>query len=184
MQVRKLSDYVREYVELSAEGFRDRYVTPMLVSVQSSMAGDEEEEREFETAILSREDLQRQRRASVGDGTEEVFAVVKRKGGAFQDRIGVGRARNVDIPIPDARISKYHGFFSRTEDGAGWQFTDAGSKNGSSIQGTKLEARKAVLLHNATEIAFGSFRFRFYSEGGFAELCARRAAADDLVQGS
>ncbi|HMJ11821.1 MAG TPA: FHA domain-containing protein [Polyangiaceae bacterium] len=71
------------------------------------------------------------------------------------ERISVGRARNKDIVLRDASVSKFHGWFTMDEYRA-FQFADAGSKNGTSINGRRMEARQPLPLNPGDSVVIGS----------------------------
>lgn len=106
---------------------------------------------------------------------EQVLPVKKRLGGAFPDRIGVGRSDNVDLRIPLAQISKYHAYFSMTWDGL-WQITDAGSTNGTFVGDLRLGKLEHTTLEEGSIVALGPYRFSFHTKDGFVELLRGRAA--------
>lgn len=60
----------------------------------------------------------------------------------FDDLYTIGRDPSNDIPIPDASISGKHGRLRRTS--TGYQIEDTGSRNGTFVNGEKVE--KAVLV--------------------------------------
>ncbi len=75
--------------------------------------------------------------------------------GALGDRVSVGRAMNKDIVLRHASISKLHAYFESTGPGA-WSVTDAGSKNGTSVEGTRLAPRESRGVANGDQVTFGS----------------------------
>jgi pSer/pThr/pTyr-binding forkhead associated (FHA) protein len=100
--------------------------------------------------------------------------VRKRSGGAFPERIGLGRAPNVDIRLPLAQVSKYHAFFTSSEDV--WTITDAGSRNGTSVNDRLIDPKVGVRLENGFEVGIGPHRLAFYTPCGFKDLLERRAS--------
>lgn len=74
--------------------------------------------------------------------------------------ITLGRTNNNDLVLPDERVSKFHGYFQRS--GEGWTFTDAGSTNGTCIDGSPivpmrpypLEAGATLLLSSEVTLVF------------------------------
>lgn len=87
--------------------------------------------------------------------------------------IGVGTDPTCDLTFPEEDLSLRHGFFKAVK---GMSFTDAGSKNGTFINGVKLAPRKSKKLSNHDEMRFGEHaNFIFMSVHGFyefAQACA------------
>lgn len=148
--------------------------SPMLVV--RTVATRDEESLVFQTKFTSRMPLPTAALA----GTDEaitpgnVLPVQKREGGAFPDRIGLGRAPNVDIRLPLAQVSKYHAFFACSEDV--WTVTDAGSRNGTSVNDRLIDPKVSVRVENGWEVGIGPHRLAFYTPAGFQDLLRRRAS--------
>lgn len=177
---KSIAQYVEELRTLGAAKFASTYNDPMLLL--RDLGEDDEDNPAFHTAFMSREAVA----DAMGPGKDieagkrslQIGAVVricKREGGVFADRIGVGRARNADVPLALARISKYHAYFSRDAAGV-WNVTDAGSTNGTFVDGQKVQERLPHSVHNGQEVAFGPYRFAFYMPDGFLEVVKRRVA--------
>ncbi len=81
-------------------------------------------------------------------------------GGSGGAMITLGRTNNNDLVLPDERVSKFHGYFQ--PNGEGWTFTDAGSTNGTSIDGSPiiplrpypLDAGSTLLLSSEVTLVF------------------------------
>jgi hypothetical protein len=104
------------------------------------------------------------KRLADGESSPAVLAV-KKSIETFPSMITVGRARNNDIVVPEALVSKFHAFF-RPLDG-GWSLADAGSVNGTFIEDKKLPpkgAPEAVAVGN--RVTFGSTAFQFVDAAG------------------
>jgi len=94
---------------------------------------------------------------------------------AFNDRISVGRTVNKDIVLRHTTVSKFHGWFEVGADG-GIYFTDAGSKNGTRINGKALSPRERSNVGVGDTIRFGSVDVSCCSAAVFWEavhLCAK-----------
>ena len=90
----------------------------------------------------------------------ELFPLVKKPGASFPDRITIGRTHNNDIAIVDHSVSRFHAYVRQT--GGGWIVADAGSKNGSWLQGRPLEARREQPLPSRTVLRLGEVDLTFY----------------------
>lgn len=107
---------------------------------------------------------------------ERVYFIRKRAGGAFQDRVGVGRAPNVDVSIALPRLSKYHAYFVLPEEPGGEiTIADAGSKNGTWVDGKKVEPKEAVTVTDGCTVRLGPYYLTFHTAEGLLELVRREA---------
>jgi len=69
-----------------------------------------------------------------------------------RDRFLIGRGRECDIVVPDRQISRQHARISRTADGV--QVEDLGSKNGTHVNGVRIEAPTALQDGDVVQVAF------------------------------
>ncbi|HVU02594.1 MAG TPA: FHA domain-containing protein [Polyangiaceae bacterium] len=92
----------------------------------------------------------------LGDGRFHALSIRKRHGvdSAFEDRISLGRAMNKDIVLRHSSISKFHAYFQF--DGDRCLLADAGSKNGTTVNGAKLPPKETTEVVNGDQILFGS----------------------------
>jgi len=91
----------------------------------------------------------------------EVYPLSKKPGAPFADMITVGRTANNDVVLNDVTISRFHAYFKQS--GGIWRVCDAGSKNGSSLLGNPLEARKEMDIRSGQKVAFGDVETTFYT---------------------
>lgn len=181
MEAKFLGSYVDE-LRSGGERFASTLTSPVLVVKD---IGSSDDDVGFDTKFMSKADFLAAAAAATTSGERSlepdpvvsighVFPVRKREGGAFPDRIGVGRAPNVDVRITLAQMSKYHAYFSKNPDG-GWSLTDAGSRNGTTVRGEKLHDRLPVPVTDGADVTMGPYRFAFHTPEGFLELVKRRA---------
>ena len=90
----------------------------------------------------------------------EIYPLVKKAGASFPDRITIGRTSNNDIVVADASISRLHAYVRR--DGKQWVVADGGSKNGSWLKGSTLEARRERPLESRSVLRIGDVDLTFY----------------------
>ena len=91
----------------------------------------------------------------------EVYPLAKKAGASFADRITIGRTLNNDVVINDSSVSRLHAYIRR--DGAGWIVADAGSKNGSWLRGSRLEARRELAIPSRAVLRLGEVDLTFYT---------------------
>ena len=176
------ASYLAEHASTGAVAFRRAHTRPVLVRQD-----DEADEAglEFNTHYMHRSEFARTVTAAprvqvpaaakpLSHGLGEVFAIEKRAGGAFPERIGIGRAPNADVRIPLPRISKYHAYFSVGGDGTSLLLTDAGSTNGTSVEARPLQPKQPVQLESGDLIHLGPYRFVYLTADGLARWVAQR----------
>jgi hypothetical protein len=73
----------------------------------------------------------------------------------YVDRISVGRARNKDIVLRDAIVSKFHAWF-QIDDTGHFCVADAGSKNGTRVDEDLLPARELRQLTPGAKVKIGT----------------------------
>lgn len=87
--------------------------------------------------------------------------------GAADRKLSFGRSESCDVVLPFVEVSKHHGFLER--DGDAWFVSDAGSKNGTAVDGQKVgEAR--VPLTDACTLELGRVKARYLSAPRFVAM--------------
>jgi hypothetical protein len=94
---------------------------------------------------------------TLGDALYYAIPIRKRKDvdAAFGDRVSVGRALNKDLAFRHASVSKFHAYF-QLPDGDRCSVADAGSKNGTMVNGSPLAPKQLVELASGDHVTFGS----------------------------
>ncbi len=140
---------------------------PILLLVPS----DDEASSSFETHVafprLAAHTLGRKTETSWAEN--QVFVLRKRPGGAFPERIGIGRAKGSDVVVQLSGISKYHAYLGMADDN--YTLTDAKSRNGTWVNGVRLSTPPHS-LSNRDEVVLGSSTFLFFNTDGLRALFA------------
>jgi hypothetical protein len=106
---------------------------------------------------------------------EAVVAVVeKTKDNAFQRRVTIGRTSNNDIVLDDISVSRFHAWLEPDARGH-WVLADAQSRNGTTVDGLRVEPKAAVAVRDGTIVRVGHVALKFYSASGFLAYLNKRA---------
>jgi len=98
---------------------------------------------------------------AIAEETElEIYPLTKKPGASFPDRITIGRTPNNDIVIVDHSVSRFHAYLRM--DGPSWVVADAGSKNGSWLGSSTLEARKEKKVTSKNVVRIGDVDLTFF----------------------
>ena len=89
----------------------------------------------------------------------QVLPVRKTDSNPFASRISIGRARNCDVVIRHASISKLHAHVVKTDNG--FELTDASSTNGVWVNGEKIAPGKPVRINVGDTISLGELAALF-----------------------
>lgn len=84
----------------------------------------------------------------------QVQAIHKRTA-VFRDIVTVGRTANNDIVLSHSMVSKFHAWFRTQEDGA-LVLVDAGSRNGTTLDGRRLTPKVPVEVSSGAVVRFGT----------------------------
>jgi hypothetical protein len=104
-------------------------------------------------------------------------AIQKREGANdFANMITVGRAGNNDILLEVSSVSKFHAYFTHDSSDGRWYLHDAGSSNGTWIDGERLGGSHGkAALHDGAQVQLGpDARARFYEAAALFELIAEK----------
>jgi hypothetical protein len=102
------------------------------------------------------------------------YFVMKREGGPFQERIGIGRSPSADISVRLPGISKYHAYFTKSEQNQ-YFVTDAGSKNGTRVCGDAIQSGMATEVNDWNQILFGDQLYVFLTVPTFVDIVGKLA---------
>jgi hypothetical protein len=86
---------------------------------------------------------------------------------AFGLGITVGRTDNNDIAVADASVSRFQGYFQLNPRTGTWTFTDAGSTNGTFLNGKRVAPSRPEPLGACAAISFGHVSMRFFVPSEF-----------------
>jgi hypothetical protein len=97
-------------------------------------------------------------------GARPSVLAIRKVQDTFPDMITVGRTGNNDVVVADVSVSRFHAFFQLRGDEVA--LADAGSRNGTTIDGEPLEPRgPGTVLESGSVIGFGHTEFLFLDAG-------------------
>ena len=104
-------------------------------------------------------------------GEALVFDVRKEVGkrNAFPMGITIGRVDSNDIALDDASVSRFHAWLQQNPTGD-WTLSDADSKNGTYLDGTKLLPKAKVPITDNSRLKFGEVEVVFLTVAAFIAL--------------
>ncbi len=85
----------------------------------------------------------------------------------------VGSGPDRDLSINHATVSARHAFIAFDNEQKSYRLGDAGSENGTYINGEAVEAGNPVYIKNGNTVSFGDCDYMFFSPEGFADLIER-----------
>ena len=107
-------------------------------------------------------------RLPTAGGSLEVFPLVKKRGAPFADMITCGRTANNDVVIDDVTVSRFHAFFRQKDNQ--WAVADSGSKNGTTLDGQRLEPRRERPIDSGMVVKLGDVATTFHSAASLYDL--------------
>jgi len=169
---RPMSELADEFLEQGEEKFRYVHLHPFLVLLQSP--ADEPYQPQVKTVdggpegpaglLVSKEQLAR----------EYAVALTKSPRNTYQERVTVGRARNNDIVIRSAKISKIHSVFTKVEEG--YVVEDVGSVNGTAVNGALLKKGERMPMNDGDVVSFWRYIFEFVELESMIKLLQKLSA--------
>lgn len=152
---RSISHFLEWRASMSEEDFLARLSYPVLVECQPAEQADEDAFR-YTTTELRREQLE----GTAGPANRisrraRVFPIVRDEDSVFSGMINVGRATNNDVVLPQAEVSKFHAYFQCVAKDR-YVLVDAGSMNGTYVNGTALQPGDKAELRDGDLVSFSS----------------------------
>lgn len=159
-----------EAAEVGRDRFLARHPEPMVLVFRA--VDKEEDHAAFQTMATTLSDASGPLGSMVSLDTP-VWRVRKLTD-AFPGKVMAGRAPNTDIVVIDPGVSKLHGWF--TERDGQYQFTDAGSRNGTTVGEERLTAMEPVTLTDGTAIRLGpGVELLFFEPETIWSMCGQLA---------
>lgn len=97
-----------------------------------------------------------------------VLPISKNADNPFQSHVSIGRARNCDLVIRHRAVSKLHARFRI--DQAELALSDAGSQNGTFVNGKRLLPNESVPVKSSDQLVFGTVAARTLDAEAVYEL--------------
>ena len=93
--------------------------------------------------------------ARLGDSTHFALPLLKRRDIEPSGRITVGRSQNSDVVLMEPSVSNHHAWFGSDAQGS-LTIQDAGSKNGTWVNGRRIQGDEVVWVQPMDQIKFGN----------------------------
>ena len=89
--------------------------------------------------------------------------IKRRPDSPWENWVTVGRSRNNDVQLTHGSVSKMHGYFMLECASGKWRLVDAGSSNGTCVNGKRLQTNAPQSLCSGDVVAFGQCTLIFYT---------------------
>lgn len=164
--------YLEVLQEEGEETFLERFAHPFLLYPEKRSAGG------FATYHTRMAD--RSAGASISGSGKEIrqFRVLPpnpQLGQKYPAKMIIGRSPERDFSVDHSTVSKRHAVIMRDAQSDSYRLGDAGSTNGTFINGQAVEAGEPVYLRDGFIVSFGDCDYMFFSPGGFVQLLKRLA---------
>lgn len=165
-----LDDVIAEVAKIGAAGLELRYGAPVLI-VQAPTAASGEPG--LVPTTVGESGLPRS--PATTTYTPVVIAVASRPDTSNPGKLTLGSAGACDIQIPFPSVSKVHAFLLPLRGIEKWEIADAGSTNGTLVDGIGHKLGAPVELRDGAELQFGNVTATFWLAATFRENLKRRA---------
>jgi len=165
-----LDEYLGDCRRFQRETFVQAHPHPWLL-LAVTQDDTSERWRAFRTTSINSKILSRHGDLPAVAEGYRVLEIAKTADNPWRNRISVGRARNNDMVIRDRSVSKLHAHFSIDASGQA-TLTDAGSRNGTRVNGERLQGSDAVALVSGDELRIGRIEAVFQTSAGFYDFLA------------
>jgi hypothetical protein len=167
-----LEAFIEDARNLDADQFAERFGSGFLMVTAASTGG-----RRGSTStvvVLDSEDDSGGRTA----GISVVIHSLRPRDGSGGHLVTIGREPNHDVVVPDVSVSRFHAF-AKQEAGGGFLIQDAGSTNGTTVNGNSVMARGAgepTRLTPGDNVKFGRVELTFADAKAVREFALQAAA--------
>ncbi len=162
-------EYVEAFMELGESAFLEKFDHPFLLYPDKHGHGGF---RSYHTRMADRGESANL--AGSGKSLREFMVLAPQRSGKgkIPTKLLVGRSEDRDLSIDHSTVSKRHAFLLKDESGV-YKLGDAGSTNGTFLNGQRVETGEPVFIRDGNIVSFGDCDYLFYSPKGFIDILAR-----------
>ncbi len=172
----KVAYYLHSFVDVPFIEFRRGHPHGFLVELSRRLL-DKGVASQFFTQVLDDQViLNKLKRKTVQTDVMDarVLELRKRKSDSGSDTISLGRSPLTDIVISNKLVSRTHAYLSFSPSGETCYLVDAGSANGTFLNGEKITPNTQHQLSSSDEISFGpEMKFFYFSSEAFHSFLAK-----------
>ena len=107
---------------------------------------------------------------------EPLLMEVRKRRGATSEEVTVGRMHDNDLVLEDVTVSRTHALLRREPITGGWTVVDAGSHNGTFLDGVLIVPGRVMPLMDRARVRFGDVEVTFFQPQGFEQYVRARVA--------
>lgn len=171
--MKTVNDYLEDFLQLGEAAFLEKFDHPFLLYPDRHGHGGF---RSYHTRMADRGEG-----AGLGGATKsladfQVLAPSSSGKGKTADKLLVGRSEDRDLAIDHSTVSKRHAVLIFEAERDAYKLGDAGSTNGTFLNGQGVESGEPVYLRDGNVVSFGDCDYLFYSPKGFVDVLTRLGA--------
>mgnify|MGYP006302092225 CR=1 FL=1 len=163
-----IDTYLADAMSLSEDDFLERYRWPWLIVPEPSpdiLSEIRRPETVIRRADTQTSELDDSPPGHQGASLDALCLELRPLSGTGP--VVLGRAPECDVVLLDDSISRRHAEIHGEDGGA--RLADLGARNGTWVEGIRLEPRAVVAVRNAAAVRLGALPGRFYEAAGFLD---------------
>lgn len=106
---------------------------------------------------------------------EPLLLEIRKRGVSTGADVTLGRMPDNDVVLEDVTVSRTHATFRREPHSGVWTITDAGSHNGTFVDGVLIVPGRSMPLFDRARLRFGDVELTYFQQAGFEQYVRMRA---------
>ena len=168
--MKTVQEYLQALTESGEDAFASNFTYPFLLYPEKHGQGDFQS---YHTRMANRGDASSLAGAGKPISDYRVLAPEYDEGKQVPSKLLVGRSEDRALTIDHSTVSKRHAFIALDSESGLFRLGDAGSTNGTFLNGKCVDSGEPVFIRDGNVVSFGDCDYLFFTPDGFLELLKR-----------